>query len=800
MPIISAGGRRATLVAALGELYEMDRPRFAGIGFAIIWLTIFVIFTFGSDFASCFAVYALLAAYIGLKRSYLIRTDDAASVSCALTYGAALNFGPICGGIVGVLAAVLLREDSEIERPADSRFTRSVAGAAAGLAAGFAYARISAVVRLDLLIQIASMFAAALAFLVLTAIIGFIANRRCFFDSMGRRVRAGVPLTMELALGMTLAAAVRLLSTTFDSQAILLVMPVVYMARQLLDELLPSPSRKHLADVYLAAMQALVGAIDARDRYTRMHTSNVTTLALSIGRRMQLSDQDMECLRVGALFHDIGKLWIPEHILLRPGKLDPDQLSKVQGHPALGQRMLDSVNFPWSVGEIVRGHHERWDGTGYPDNLKGDEIPRAARILCLADVFDAMTSKRLYRPSNTMQETLKYIRGSSGAHFDPVVVQALEALVADGDLPEMYRLMMKDSRKRSAPAKTADGPKQAEEILGMSSEFVAVFEIAQTAGTSLDLEEVLRLLTSKIRSMVSCGTCVIFLRNQENDRLEAKVALGDNSRYYEGAYAAVGRGQTGSVVQTGRGIIANYDSRDVEHPALPAKAGDWVSPRSAMIIPITTDDEVIGTLNLYQGDGRAFSEEDLLLLTAVAPQVGKAIQNALLFKKTSETALTDVMTGLHNARFLFSHLDEELKQAKRAGTQVSVLCMDVDNFKRVNDLLGHQQGDEVLREIAQMCCSQVRDTDLVCRYAGDEFTIVLPGLGRMEALMTKRRIEVLVDSHKPYGTGNNQVRIGLSIGVATFPDDGQDSHSVIACADANMYSAKRRRKGEAAAA
>ena len=781
----------------------MDRPRFAGIGFAIIWLAIFVVFTYGSEYASGFAVYALLAAYIGLKRSYLVRSYDSASVACALTFGAALYFGPIGGAIVGVMAALLLRADSEIALPSESRLSRAIAGSAAGLVAGYSYVWISTLANLDLLFHAGAMAASAVAFVVITAAVAFTANRNCFFDSASKRMRAGISLSMELALGMTLAAAVRLLSTIFDSQAILLVMPVVYMARQLLDELLPKESGKNLADVYLSAMQALVGAIDARDRYTRMHTSNVTTLALSLGRRMQLSDEEMEGLRVASLFHDVGKLWIPEHILLRPGKLDQDQLAKVQSHPALGQRMLDAVNFPWSVGEIVRSHHERWDGTGYPDHRKGDEIPLAARILCLADVFDAMTSKRLYRPSNTIQDTLKYIRQSSGTHFDPSAVQVLDRLIADGDMPDVYQAMMTDTASVAVqPSEAEEKSKQADEVTGMSSEFVAVFEIAQTAGTSLDLEEMLRLLTAKIRSMVPCGTCAIFLRNEENGRLEAKAALGDNARHYQGAYAQIGRGQTGMVAQTGRGIIANYNSGDVILSGVhdPMQSRDWLNPRSVMIVPIVAEDEVIGTVNLYQGSGRPFSEEDLLLATAVAPQVGKAIQNALLFKKTSETAITDVMTGLHNARHLFSCLDEELTNSKRDKKPVSVLCMDIDNFKLVNDLLGHQQGDEVLRDVAQLCCSQVRESDVVCRYGGDEFVVILPGLGKMEALMTKRRLEVLVDNQKPYGSSPNQVRIGLSIGVATFPEDGGDSQELISCADASMYSTKRRRKGESARA
>jgi putative nucleotidyltransferase with HDIG domain len=192
---------------------------------------------------------------------------------------------------------------------------------------------------------------------------------------------------MELPIGMTLAAVVRLLCAEFGSQSILLVMPVVYIARQLLGELLPKEVRGNLANVYLSAMHALVAAIDARDRYTRMHTANVMTLALDIGRRMQLSEDEMEGLHVAALFHDVGKLWIPEHILLRPGKLDSDQFTKIQCHPALGQRMLDNVNFPWSVGSIVRSHHERWDGAGYPDRLAGQEIPEGACILAVTPLY-----------------------------------------------------------------------------------------------------------------------------------------------------------------------------------------------------------------------------------------------------------------------------------------------------------------------------------------------------------------------------------------------------------------------------
>lgn len=762
----------------------MHRSQLASTAFGILWLVIFTVFSFGSNATNGLVIYAFLTAFIGLRKARLIHGDDTA-VAASLAYGAALNFGPAAGAIAGALASLAQGIDSQ-GVPTVRLLGRTAAVAAVGVGAGYIYAAVH-IPTFSILHHLAAVLVPAIACVAIVPVIGIRTGLR---DKSRMR---------ELALGFGLAAAIRFTYSLCPSEFVLLVGPVVYLTKQFLDELLANDKLGRSGDkpqdlsvLYAEAMNALVAAIDARDRFTRMHTTNVLKLSLAIGRRMKLSSSDMEALKLAALFHDIGKLWVPEHILLRPGKLDPEQYAKMQDHPAMGQRILDKVHFPWPIGAIIRSHHEWWDGSGYPDKVNGEQIPLGARILCLADVFEAMTAKRHYRAANSMQDTLDYVREAAGTHFDPVVVEALMQVIAEED---MLGLDLAVIDNQPAPQDKAN----AEEISRASGEFVAIFEIAQTASTSLDMEKVLQLLAGKVNSMMACSTSVIFLLDRETRRLDARVALGANAQYFTGAQAMLGRGQTGRVAETGEGIIADYDKSDIILSGSPGKVNDWINPWNAMIIPIVTDEGIIGTINLYHVKGRTFSEDDLRLMTAVAPQVGKAIQNALLFKQTTDSALTDAITGLHNARYLFINLEEELKQAKVLGKVLSILCIDLDNFKTINDMLGHQTGDTALKNTGRLFRAEVRDTDIVCRYAGDEFMIVLPGINRMDALVMKRRIEVAADQEPAYGSGNNQVRVGVSIGVASFPEDGEDVHTLIARADVNMYADKRKRKQKSAA-
>jgi putative nucleotidyltransferase with HDIG domain len=178
---------------------------------------------------------------------------------------------------------------------------------------------------------------------------------------------------------------------------------------------------------YVGAIRALAAALDARDPYTAGHSERVSDLSLQIGQQMQLSEAELDVLRLGALLHDIGKIGISDAVLRKPAQLTPAEFEQIKRHPALGARILRPVPFLAPHLSIVELHHERPDGTGYPFGLRGTDIPLAARIVHVADAFDAMTSARAYRPARGALEAIAELQRHSGTHFDPASVDALIA-------------------------------------------------------------------------------------------------------------------------------------------------------------------------------------------------------------------------------------------------------------------------------------------------------------------------------------------------------------------------------------
>jgi putative nucleotidyltransferase with HDIG domain len=169
--------------------------------------------------------------------------------------------------------------------------------------------------------------------------------------------------------------------------------------------------------------------VDAKDPYTRGHSEGVAEYALMIGEQLELSTEQMTALEMAAYLHDIGKIGISEDILLKPGKLTDAEMSQMRHHPLIGANILKPVAFPWPIAPVVRHHHEHYDGHGYPAGLKTDEIPLLARVLTVADAFEAMVADRPYRRGRSQQEAVLELQRCSGGQFDPRVVAAfVEAL------------------------------------------------------------------------------------------------------------------------------------------------------------------------------------------------------------------------------------------------------------------------------------------------------------------------------------------------------------------------------------
>ncbi len=175
---------------------------------------------------------------------------------------------------------------------------------------------------------------------------------------------------------------------------------------------------------YVATVRALTNAVEKRDAYTGKHAERVTAYGMEIARHMGLALADAPGIEFGFLLHDVGKLAIPDAILYKPEALSDGERGLMAQHPVVGAQLVADIGFLREAVEIVRSHHERWDGTGYPDGLRGEEIPLAARVFAVADVLDALTSKRPYRPASSFADARRMIEAESGTHFDPRVIAA----------------------------------------------------------------------------------------------------------------------------------------------------------------------------------------------------------------------------------------------------------------------------------------------------------------------------------------------------------------------------------------
>jgi diguanylate cyclase (GGDEF)-like protein/putative nucleotidyltransferase with HDIG domain len=387
-------------------------------------------------------------------------------------------------------------------------------------------------------------------------------------------------------------------------------------------------NEKRLEEVCLAAVESLALAIDARDSGTHSHIRRVQQIAVALGEQLELSPDELQAVRVASLTHDVGKLAVPDTILGKAGPLTPAEFERVKTHVEVGARILEPVQFPWPVIEIVRAHHERWDGQGYPEGLKGEAIPLGGRIVSLADMFDALTSPRPYRDPLSYDEAHAAVCAESGTRFDPRVVDA----------------------------------------------FTAIFPTLVAALKATD--------TGARRGLESCG------------RSE------------------------------------------------PAWGYVW--------------DEIRGA-----------SREALSL------------------------AFTDPLTGLANARHLEAALHRAVHEARRDGGTLALLMIDLDGFKAINDGFGHLAGDAALQMVARVLSAELREGTTVCRYAGDEFVVLLSGCTRERAERVADRLRQRVSACLVPGT---TCRVSLSVGLACFPEDATDVRALLAAADGQMYAEKSQRK------
>ncbi len=589
-------------------------------------------------------------------------------------------------------------------------------------------------------------------------------------------------------------------------QTALLVMPVLYLIyrsyRLYLGRL--DDERRHaeeMAALHLRTIEALALAIDAKDHSAHDHLQRVQIYALELGRELGLKADEMEALRAASLLHDIGKLAVPEHITSKPGRLTPEEFDKMKIHPVVGAEILERVEFPYPVASIVHSHHERWDGSGYPEGLSGERIPIGARILAAVDCLDALASDRQYRRGLPLDEAMRTVRDEGGKTFDPRVVEALSRRYVELErrAQEHQRSMTLSTgvtvTRGSAPgagyeraaANGSGSPDFLECIAAARQEVQALFELAQDLGNSLSLQETLSLLAVRLRGIIPCDSIVMYVLR--DDVLVPEYVSGDEFKIFSSLAIPSGQGLSGWVAENAKPILNGNPSVE---PGYVNQAGECGKQRSALAVPLEGLNGVLGVLSLYHAAADAFTKDHLRILLAISSKVALSIENALRYRQAEDSATNDFLTSLPNARGLFVHLEAEMARARRSGAPVAVLVTDLDGFKRVNDRLGHLQGNELLRSVALGLKDSCREYDYVARMGGDEFVLVLPGLTPESFVGRREILEQTVADAADRVSGAELV--GISIGEAFFPQDGTDAEQLLAEADRRMYLRKRSRK------
>jgi diguanylate cyclase (GGDEF)-like protein/putative nucleotidyltransferase with HDIG domain len=563
---------------------------------------------------------------------------------------------------------------------------------------------------------------------------------------------------------------------------------------------------QEMSDLHMNTIESLAIAIDAKDQTTHGHVRRTQIYAKEMGRLLNVSHAESQALLAGALLHDIGKLAVPEYILNKPGKLTESEFAKMKIHPIVGAEILKRVNFPYPVEAIVRYHHEKWDGTGYPQGLKGENIPLVARIISVVDFYDATRCDRPYRLGMKREDSLALLNKMAGTAFDPRVVEMFtehveefDRLIANQDIQEQVQADRNDYQNNARPDRGlasetmgAQGDHSGfSSITQAQREVFALHEIAQTIGSSLNLNDTVTLVSSKLRAIVPFDICIIYIVDEKSGKAVAVHVAGEHVDALLRRRINVGDGITGWVIANARTMCNT--SPELDMVGVPEEIAKSV--RGVLVSPLINEAGAFGAITLYSKSITAYSTEHVRLLESVSLHASSALNNAITFEKTRESALTDPLTDLPNARAFYMSLEQRVAECQRLNREpVTILSMDLDDFKKVNDLYGHAVGDRMLASISEVIRKQLRQMDMLARYAGDEFVAIMPMASGETAVMVAERIRAAVESHAFSVRTGRTARVGLSIGIACFPKDGETAEELLTSADRNMQRDKHSRK------
>lgn len=375
-------------------------------------------------------------------------------------------------------------------------------------------------------------------------------------------------------------------------------------------------------------VEALALTINAKDEVTHGHVLRVQVYAAGVARILGCNQAEIEALKAGALLHDVGKIAVPDYILNKPGKLTAAEFEKMKVHTVVGAQILSKVQFSYPVVPIVRHHHERWDGKGYPDGLKGEEIPVTARVLSVVDCFDALREDRPYRQGMSRESAIDYLLRHSGTMYDPHVVRTFisnlstfeaetkqaqaassistSSLVTFDELPEAARAV--EPAAGLAVERTSVKPEHGsapERLMLADKELSALYDLTQHVRAAATREEMATVFAEKLRELVHYDSCAITLTQPETGEKLVAHAAGRHGWLLVGRKIVPGEGVTGWVLANQR-PFSNTDPRLDFPPALAERFADY---RTLTVYPLSSNEWKHGAVSLYSMSIEKYTEE-----------------------------------------------------------------------------------------------------------------------------------------------------------------------------------------------